>query len=218
MARNIGQAGLNLIKEFEGCRLVAYKPVAAEPYWTIGYGHYGPDVYFGMTITQTQADEYLLQDVQNAVASVNNPVYCPVTSELNQNQFDALVSFTFNCGTGSLKQLCKNRSVKQISEHIVAYNKDVTGRVLTGLVRRREAELKLYNTPVQNEVVKETENMSKRYYSIGEIPEWGREAVKRRVESGVIAGISGGLDISLDMVRLLVWMDREKELEKQTGV
>lgn len=213
IGKQIGQAGLDLIKEFEGCRLTAYKPVAAEPYWTIGYGHYGPDVYAGMKITQEQASKYLLQDVQKAVQNVNSEILCPVTALLNQNQFDALVSFTYNCGSGSLKQLCRGgRTVQQIAQHLTAYNKDVTGKVLAGLVRRREAELKLYNTPVQNEVSKEVTAAEKRYYTLDEIPEWAKEAVRWRVEKGVIAGIDGGLDLSLDMLRMLVYRDREKEL------
>ena len=55
--------GINLIKQFEGVRLTAYKAIPEEPYYTIGYGHYGADVYQGMTITQTQADAYLKTDL-----------------------------------------------------------------------------------------------------------------------------------------------------------
>ncbi|WP_143767420.1 lysozyme, partial [Paenibacillus odorifer] len=60
MSRKISQVGISLIKSFEGCRLTAYKPVPTETYWTIGWGHYGPDVKAGMTITQAQADSMLL--------------------------------------------------------------------------------------------------------------------------------------------------------------
>lgn len=145
--KKLGSAGLWLIKNFEGCRLTAYKPVSTEKYWTIGWGHYGADVTEGMKITQARADELLLQDVASSVAAVNNPAYCPITEELNQNQFDALVSFTFNCGAGNLKTLCKNRTAAQIAAKIPAYNK-AGGRELLGLVRRRAAELELFNTPV----------------------------------------------------------------------
>ena len=85
----ISEKGLNLIREFEGCRLTAYKPVAAERYYTIGYGHYGADVHAGMRITQSQADAYLEKDVAKFVASVN-----ALGRNWTQNQFDALVSFT----------------------------------------------------------------------------------------------------------------------------
>lgn len=145
--KKLGAAGLSLIKSFEGCRLTAYKPVPTEKYWTIGWGHYGSDVTEGMRITQAKADELLLQDVATSVAAVNNPAYCPITASLNQNQFDALVSFTFNCGAGNLRTLCKNRTKEQIAEKILAYNK-AGGKVLAGLVRRREAEKKLFTTAI----------------------------------------------------------------------
>ena len=145
--RKLGFAGLSLIKEFEGCRLTAYKPVPTEKYYTIGWGHYGPDVTEGMKITQERADEFLLQDVAESVASVNNPKYCPITASLNQNQFDALVSFTFNCGAGNLKTLCANRTAAEIASKLPLYNK-AGGKVLNGLVRRRAAEQALFNTAV----------------------------------------------------------------------
>lgn len=147
--KTLGQAGLNLIKSFEGCRLTAYKPVETEEFYTIGWGHYGADVKKGMTITQARADELLLQDVAVSVAAVNNPAYCPITASLNQNQFDALVSFTFNCGAGNLQTLCKNRNKEQISSMIPEYNK-AGGVVMTGLVRRRAAEQELFNKAISS--------------------------------------------------------------------
>ncbi|WP_342419868.1 glycoside hydrolase family protein [Paenibacillus sp. FSL H8-0168] len=144
MARKISKAGIALIKNFEGCRLTAYKPVTTEQYWTIGWGHYGSDVKAGMTITQAQADAMLVADLAKYEAYVNNPSYVPVTDKLTQNQFDALTSFCYNCGAGSLKTLCKDRTVTQIAASITKYNK-AGGKVLTGLTRRRAAELALYN-------------------------------------------------------------------------
>ena len=141
--KELGTAGLALIKSFEGCRLKAYKPVPTEKHWTIGWGHYGADVTEGMTITQEQADALLVKDCAGSVAAVNNPKYCPITDELNQNQFDALVSFTFNCGSGGLQTLCKNRTAAEIAEKMLLYNKG-GGKVLPGLVRRRNAERELF--------------------------------------------------------------------------
>jgi GH24 family phage-related lysozyme (muramidase) len=150
--KTLGQAGLNLIKSFEGCRLTAYKPVETEKYWTIGWGHYGSDVKEDMIITQARADELLLQDVAYSVAAVNNPEYCPITASLNQNQFDALVSFCFNCGAGNLKTLCAGRTAARIASMIPAYNK-AGGKVLNGLVRRRAAEQALFNKAVDPDEV-----------------------------------------------------------------
>lgn len=144
MNRKISQAGLKLIKNFEGCRLTAYKPVPTEIYWTIGWGHHGVDVKQGMTITQAQADAMLVKDLAKYEAYVNDRAYVPITDKLNQNQFDALVSFCYNCGPGNLKKLCTGRTIEQIAHNITAYNK-AGGKVLAGLVRRREAELALFN-------------------------------------------------------------------------
>ena len=132
------QNGINLIKKFEGCRLTAYKPVATEKYWTIGYGHYGPDVAPNMKISQAQAEAYLVADLKRFEDAVD-----ATGLALNQNQFDALVSFAYNCGAGNLKKLVNGRSLSQIADAMLAYNKG-SGKVLPGLVKRRQAERDLF--------------------------------------------------------------------------
>ena len=97
---NISEKGLNLIKSFEGCVLTAYKCPAG--ILTIGWGN-TKNVYEGMTITQAQADQFLVEDVQIYANAVNKYVS---KFNLNQNQFDALVSFAYNCGIGSLDSVC----------------------------------------------------------------------------------------------------------------
>ena len=142
MARKTNKAGLDLIKSFEGCRLTAYKVAGAnEQYYTIGWGHYGPDVKRGMKITQAEADQLLKNDLKTYEGYVEK--YCSGLS-LNDNQFAALVSFTYNCGAGSLQTLVKGRTVEQISNALLLYNK-AGGNVLAGLVRRRKAEQALFN-------------------------------------------------------------------------
>ena len=111
---NISNNGIQLIKQFEGCVLTAYKAVSTETYYTIGYGHYGSDVTEGMTITQEQAEAYLKQDLEKFEGYVNTYV-----TNINQNQFDALVSFTYNCGLSNLKTLIKNRTTDEIGEAIL---------------------------------------------------------------------------------------------------
>ena len=139
-------ATLKKIKEFEGCRLKAYKPVAAEKYYTIGVGHYGPDVTEGMTITESQAMELLRKDI----ARFEN--YVTATGlTLTQNQFDALVSFTYNCGPGNLAKLIRGRDYQQIADAMLFYTRGADKKVLKGLVRRREWERNLFlsgGTPV----------------------------------------------------------------------
>lgn len=135
--------GIDLIKKFEGCRLTAYKAVPTEQYYTIGYGHYGADVAPSMTITQVTADALLVKDLERFEYQVND-----TGLTLNQNQFDALVSFTYNCGGRNLLQLVKNRSMDQIADALLLYNK-AGGKVLEGLTRRRKAERELFMTGME---------------------------------------------------------------------
>lgn len=134
----VGQKGLELIKSFEGCKLKAYKPVATEKYWTIGYGHYGADVTEGMTITKAQAEKYLIADCQKFAKAVDK-----LCLKLNSNQRDALISFAYNCGEGNLKKLVAGRTLSQIADAFLLYTK-AGGKVLKGLERRRKAERELF--------------------------------------------------------------------------
>lgn len=171
MSRKISDAGLKLIKSFEGCRLTSYKPVPTETYWTIGWGHYGPDVKQGMTITQAQADAMLVNDLAKYESYVNNPIYVPVTAQLNQNQFDALVSFCYNCGPGNLQSLCRGRTIAHIADNITKYDK-AAGKVLAGLTRRRKAELELFNKESVDEVTRaEYEALEKRVSTMEKVNE-----------------------------------------------
>ena len=149
--KKISDKGIALIKEFEGCKLSAYKCVPTEKYYTIGWGHYGPDVRKEQKISQMEADLMFLVDIEEYVNYVNNKNYVPLTDSLNQNQFDALVSFCYNCGAGNLKTLCKNRSIAEISNSIPKYNKS-GGKVLNGLVKRRAKDIALFDTPVKTSV------------------------------------------------------------------
>lgn len=190
MSRSVGEAGLALIKQFEGCRLTAYKPVSTEKYWTIGWGHYGPDVKEGQTITQAEADAMLLADVQRFADAVDNPAYCPLTTQLNANQRDALISFTYNCGTGNLKTLCKGRTLAQIRNAMALYNKG-GGIVLAGLVRRRAAEQALFDKPVEE--VRTMDNTPSAAHEAG---------VKWAVEHGILMGnVQGDLMLSQPLTR-----------------
>ena len=142
--RTISAAGIALIKRFEGCRLTAYKCSAGV--WTIGYGHTS-GVHSGQVITQAQADALLRQDLEKFERYVNSTAYVPITAQLNDNQFAALVSFAFNCGQGNLKRLCAGRNTAQIAAAMPKYC-TAAGRKLPGLVQRRAAEVALFNTPV----------------------------------------------------------------------
>lgn len=131
-----GQAGIDLIKQFESCRLTAYKCPAGV--WTIGYGH-TEGVKEGDRISAAQAESYLKTDLEKFEKLVNK------YSKYGwlQNEFDALVSFAYNIG--SIDQLTANgtRSKADIAEKILFYNK-AKGVVLSGLVKRRQAEREMF--------------------------------------------------------------------------
>lgn len=146
MSRPIGNAGLELIKSFEGLRLEAYRDPVGK--WTIGYGTTS-GVYPGMKITQTQAEKMLASDCKKFADAVDNSSNVPLTNSLNDNQRDALISFAYNCGAGNLKKLCKNRTLSEIADALLLYNK-AGGKTLAGLTRRRKAERELFLKPIQS--------------------------------------------------------------------
>lgn len=154
----ISDKGIDLIKQFEGCRLTAYQCAAGV--WTIGYGH-TQGVVQGQTITQEQAEALLLADIRRYEWYVHEDV----DLELTQGQYDALVSFTFNCGGGSLKTLIENRTLEQIADALLLYNKSAKGEKLEGLVRRREAERKLF-LGIEDEVEVEKDMITIHAYSL----------------------------------------------------
>lgn len=136
MAMKLGKAGEELIKHFEGLYLEAYKCPAGVA--TIGWGHTA-GVKLGQKITKQQAQEIFENDMKVYEGYVNYYV----KQTLTQNQFDALVSFTYNCGPGNLQKLIKNRTLEQIAEALPLFNK-ANGKVLAGLIRRRKMERELF--------------------------------------------------------------------------
>lgn len=134
----LSENGINFIHKFETCQLRAYKALNTEEYYTIGWGHYGPDVSKNMIITKEKADELFSKDIAKFESAVNR-----LNLKLNQNQFDALVSFTYNCGEGCLKTLVQGRTLEQIAQAILLYNKS-GGKIIPGLVRRRNEEKQLF--------------------------------------------------------------------------
>ena len=94
----ISETGVNFIKGFEGLRLESYLCPAGV--WTVGYGHTGDDVTPEMKITEDRANKMLRRDLVKFEQGVDLLITVP----LNQQQFDALVSFAFNCGLGALEE------------------------------------------------------------------------------------------------------------------
>lgn len=145
----MNKAGIDLVKSFEGLRLTAYKCSAGKD--TIGYGNTfyedGSKVKPGDKITVDRAVkllEFILDKFEDSVEKL-------VTPELNENQMAALVSFAYNCGVGNLKSSTLLKKVNAdpndptIADEFKKWTK-AGGKVLTGLVKRRNAESILYFT------------------------------------------------------------------------
>ena len=140
------QEGINLIKSFEGLRLENY--YCASGVMTVGYGHTGSDVYDGMTITEAEAEALLRKDLKRFEKAVSELITVPLT----QHEFDAIVSFAFNCGTGALQESTFRARMNRgddkptcFRQEFVKWNKGPNGP-LAGLTRRREAEVHLATT------------------------------------------------------------------------
>lgn len=138
------KTGLELTESFEGCRLEAYRDIKGV--LTVGFGHTGDDVMEGLVWTQEQAYAQLLKDTQHAQDIVNRLV----TIELTQPAFDSLVDFVFNVGSGNfesstLLKLLNAGNLEAASDEIDKWD-HASGQVVAGLLRRREAETKEFNS------------------------------------------------------------------------
>lgn len=161
----ISDNGLNLIKKFEGCRLTAYQDAVGV--WTIGYGTTNADkaitgisIRQGLRISQETADEWLRQSVDKK--------YGPKVDKYSaynwtQPEFDALVSFAYNIGSIDGLTAKGTRTRSEIAAKILEYNK-AGGKVLSGLIRRRQEERKLFLTPVTVKTGWQQENGGRRFY------------------------------------------------------
>ena len=137
----VSEEGVSLIRHFEGCRLDAYLCPAGV--WTIGYGH-TKGVKEGDTINQEAAEAFLIEDLETFEQAVSRLVEVPLT----QQQFNALVSFTFNLGAGNLAEstLLKKLNGYQydkVPEQLMRWVR-AGGEVLDGLVKRRAAEAAMF--------------------------------------------------------------------------
>lgn len=151
MARAVNQATIDLVRTFEGLRLKAYLCPAGV--WTIGVGH-SHDVHEGDWLTAEEAHEYLAHDLNDAGSEVEHLIKVP----LNENQYGALCSFVFNLGPTALERstlrgLLNGGDYDSVPTQLMRWTKATdpgTGarETLPGLVRRRMAEIKLWNTEV----------------------------------------------------------------------
>jgi lysozyme len=148
----ISLAGIELIKEYEGCELKAYRDIVGV--LTIGYGHTGPDVYEGMVITLEEAEALLRADLERFERDVTSLVKVQIT----QGQFDALVSFAFNVGSDiDADQLAEGLGDSTLLKLVNAgdfsgaqrqFGKWINagGKPVNGLKKRRAAEAALFGS------------------------------------------------------------------------
>ena len=146
------ETGKALIKSFESCRLIAYKDGGGV--WTIGWGHTGPEVCEGLVWTQDTADRAFLEDLAYFEVGVDALVKVPLT----QGEFDALVSFAYNCGLdqdedtkaeglgdSTLLRKLNDSDYNGAAAEFPKWNKD-NGKIVNGLTRRRMAEKALFES------------------------------------------------------------------------
>lgn len=212
-ANRTSDLGVEFIKSFEGFRSKAYKAVSSERYLTIGYGHYGSDVYSGMTISESQAVQLLKSDLKRFENSLNSFLE-KYGRKLSQNEYDAIVSFSFNVGTGwmSDSSYSINKYLRtgqyteaQLRETLEAWS-NAGGRRLEGLVRRRRAEADMFfEGKYLNGVISKDQsggNVSSSTYAIYRVN--ARSGLNVRKGPGTGYGINtaytNGTQISIDQV------------------
>lgn len=141
MSRQINDAGLELIKSFEGFSAYPYQDSAGV--WTIGYGHTKKVNSWSSPVTEEEAGDLLRADLADAEADVE----AQITAALNDNQFAALVSLVFNAGTAPLERtlgtLLNSGDYEGAADEFLKWD-HVDGRLSAGLARRREAERGLF--------------------------------------------------------------------------
>ena len=187
--------GVELIKRFEGLELEAYQDIAG--IWTIGYGHTGPDVEPGMKLTEREAEQLLRKDLKPREQAVESAVKV----SLNQNEFDALVSFVYNVGASAFRSSTALKRLNRgdrlgAADALTWWNKATVSGVLRevlGLTRRRAAEKALFLTPTALTDVKNPENFEEntRVTPVEDGPRRGNVAESRTVQGAAIAGGAG---------------------------
>ena len=215
----INAAGIALLKEFEGCKLDAYRDIAGV--WTIGYGHTGPNVTQGLKWTQDRAEEQLAGDVAERVPQVLDA--CIV--EPNENQLAAMVCLAFNIGMGwkgkrgprdrdgfrqsTVLRLHNQSNFTGAASAFAMWNK-AGGQVRAGLTRRRASEMALYLTPVDEDTqtkraTPDTKDPATSKFDVGKIA-----AAVSTAAVGVqttVSSVSGAWDTIAQALdpRYLVW-------------
>jgi GH24 family phage-related lysozyme (muramidase) len=191
----ITESGIALLKRFEGLELDAYQDIAGV--WTIGYGHTGPDVQPNMRISENEAEALLRRDLKPRENAIDRLVKIP----LNQNEFDALVSFVYNVGADAFRRSTALKRLNRgerlgAADALTWFNKATVGGVLRevlGLTRRRAAEKALFVMPTEPPIVREPERLDEnsRITPIEDTPRRGNVAESRTIQGAAVAGGAG---------------------------
>ena len=196
----ISENGVALIKQFEGLELEAYQDIAG--IWTIGYGHI-ETAREGMRISEREAEALLRRDLKPRESAVDRLASVP----LNQNEFDALVSFVYNVGIEGFRRSTARKRLNRgdrlgAADALTWWNKATVGGVLrevTGLTRRRAAERALFLTPTAPPVVNDAKQLdaTTRATPMEDTPRRDTLAGSRTVQGATVAGGAGAASTSL---------------------
>lgn len=190
------EAGVDLIKQFEGCKLTAYKCPAGV--WTIGYGHTTaagePTVVEGMKITAVEATNILKRDLKTFEAGVD----AAVKVELVQNEFDALVSFAFNVGLGAFQKSTLLRKLNAgdyaaVPGELMKWTK-AGGKELPGLVRRRRAEAGMWRG---------VDDAAQDVRAVPDEPPQKRISESKEANGAIVAGASSAVAVASEITPLV---------------
>ena len=207
MTFTISSKGLDLIKSFEGCELKAYTCPAGV--LTIGYGHTGPAVHAGMEICCAEAEELLKTDLIKFERVVDNHVTVPI----KQCQFDALVSFTYNCGGDALKNstLLRLLNAKDYEGAAGQFGRWVNGSdgPLPGLIRRREAEEELFRRDGYPALDGESEEETKTPKVIATITATSDTLLKKEPKQGSDLEADEKVNVAEGKTYQVVWKGKE---------
>ncbi len=217
----ISEVGIALIKRWEGLELESYQDIAGV--WTIGYGHTetaGPN----QKISEREAEELLKRDLEPRERAVSD-----LTSvSLNQNEFDALVSFVYNVGAGAYRNSTARKRLNRgdrvgAAEALTWFNKATVGGVLrevTGLTRRRAAERALFLTPVNPPIVNDPKRISEntRVTPVEDTPRRDSLGDSRTVQGAVVAGGAGAAASTIGRDSAEELDQLEENIEQGTGL
>lgn len=191
----MSQNGIDLLKGFEGLELEAYQDIAG--IWTIGYGHTGNDVEPGMRISEREAENLLRSDLRPREQAVERLT----DVDLNQNEFDALVSFVYNVGIEAYRGSTARRRLNKgdrlgAADALTWWNKATVGGVLrpvTGLTRRRAAERALFLRPSNPPIINNPQaiNENTRITPVEDSPRRGNLGESRSIQGATVAGGAG---------------------------